>query len=110
MSKPSKPNVTKDKKGISMEELLGIRTIPVISKKADKVRISGQEELRPAIIGTIMEGKFEDIDHKWGLITQDVVEAVLESAERNKEGDIIVKLPEPSEKEITKGITWVNYL
>lgn len=109
-SKKTTPNSTEPlDEGISEKDLLGIKTIPVLRKEAQPVRIPGQEARRPSIVGTILDGEHIDKEHKWGLITSDVVKKVLATATRKKK-DIIVQLPEPDEAEMTKGITWVNYL
>lgn len=109
-SKETQPDSTKPlDKGISEEDLLGIKTVPVMRKSAQPVRIPAQEARRPSIIGVIQDGDYIDKEHKWGLITSDVVKKVLETATREN-GNIIVQLPEPDEAEIKKGITWVNYL
>ncbi len=96
--------------GITEKDLLGIKTISVLRKKAQPVDIPGQKAKKPSIIGVIQEGEYVDKEHKWGLITQAVVDKVLASATRDGSGDIIVQLPEPEESEIAKGMTWVNYL
>ena len=110
MPSKTKPDSTQpEDKGITMEELLEIKKIPVLRKSTAPVRISGQEERRPAIIGTIQDGDYEGKEHKWGLITEDVVKKLLETATRDGD-DIIVYLPEPKEEELSKGISWVNFL
>jgi hypothetical protein len=106
----TKPDSTRPEvEGITMEELLELKTVPVIKKAVAPVRISGQEDRRPAIVGIIQDGDYEGKEHKWGLITQNVVEKVLSSATRSN-GDLIVHLPEPKEDDLAKGISWVNYL
>lgn len=107
----TKPDITKSEleKGITIEELLSLKLIPVEKIEATTIRIKGSEELRPAIVGNMLEGKHIGENHKWGLITDSVVQKVLRTA-KIREDKILLQLPEPTDIDIEKGITWINYL
>lgn len=96
----------KSKKGIGMEELLGISLQPYKRISSKLGRIAGSEDRRPIIIAEALDGEYEGRQFKFGLVTQAVVDRVLEEAEING-SEVILNLPSPDN---SKEITWVNFL
>jgi len=92
---------------ITMTDLIGVQTVKAKRISASLARIPGQEQKMPCLEVEILEGQFQGTSAKYGVITQQVADKLLSTAERTADGTIYLRVPAPDP---SKPINWINVL
>lgn len=88
----------------SLDEILG--TTQVKCRRIQGGKIKHQGEHKPKLIVEVLDGDHSGATANYGFLTENAVKKMQESAEYDKDNNVIVTLPEPTNLE-KDGINWV---
>lgn len=95
------------KTGLSMEELTGQLLVECKRISGKEIQVGEDKRIALQLTVEVLEGDKEGSTCKYGLLSKDAVDNVKKTGRREENGDIIIKLPEPTSTGL-EGMNWVR--